>query len=433
MGAGASVNNPSLAEELQKPLDASDLTTPEAATEEVKRLRALLASESKNAEKFNERLTNACMGALVGNASCMPTEWFYLEDKWTAFLADADPLFYPKPSSIWFHDGTRTEEEYNKLVPCNMEYVLKWCTLEGTSYPGHYKFGSCCPTGEVMLGMLSLLAKKDPKASVDGMEWAKDMQAYYKAYTGRPSHSMTEFLKNMDGPGEEAPGADVPEEEAKKAEEAKQAALEKQTVWPKMGADNTMAECFAKIVPAVMRYGRGGLDLLLKNVEVIVRTQQNCADSKAVLVSQFLAQMLFLVAGGTGVKDAYAATCKTSPTMSSEVIQKAVEFVNGSLDKPLIDCAKAYGTSVHGEEKHFIAKGCMNPHAFILVLNSCLRNTSFEDAMRENARVSGDSSERGIAIGAILGAASESGIPEALLAKCTDAENTKALAQVLLA
>ena len=53
--------------------------------------------------------------------------------------------------------------------------------------------------------------------------------------------------------------------------------------------------------------------------------------------------------------------------------------------------------------------------------------------MRENARVSGDSSERGIAIGAILGAASESGIPEALLAKCTDAENTKALAQALLA
>ena len=78
MGAGASAQNSNGAfssavveEELKKPEDGSDLQL-ENAKEEVVRLRKLLQQQL-----IQERLGNAAMGSLVGNASAMPVEWFY--------------------------------------------------------------------------------------------------------------------------------------------------------------------------------------------------------------------------------------------------------------------------------------------------------------------------------------------------------------------
>ena len=112
MGAGASAQNSNVAfssavveEELKKPEDGSDLQL-ENAKEEVVRLRKLLQQQL-----IKERLGNAAMGSLVGNASAMPVEWFYNRDHLKKLLGDSDAISTQNRPAYFFTVTLRRQRQ----------------------------------------------------------------------------------------------------------------------------------------------------------------------------------------------------------------------------------------------------------------------------------------------------------------------------------
>ena len=215
-------------------------------------LEAGFTQEQIESYTRKKRVADAVMGALVANAASMPTQWFYDKNKLTEFVGEQDVLFFHKPSCFFFHDGTRTQEEHEKINEFHGATIAKAPTLSEASFPGHYTLGSNDPMGEVLVGMLKLVSTLPPKGLVNGDDVAKTYFAWQSAYTGRFSYSMKEFAKNMSGPGEDVI------DEGEKAE-----ALSKM-VYPKCGADNTMTDNFTKVVACTLRYSEAPLELFLK-------------------------------------------------------------------------------------------------------------------------------------------------------------------------
>jgi ADP-ribosylglycohydrolase len=416
MGAGASSQ---LVRELERPLDASDVTSAEEAKAEVQRLRKLFAQEA-----HKDKIATAAMGALVGNASCMPTEWFYLDENLKKLVGDEDILFFKTPSCVFFSGGERSDEEYAKLAELQPNYGL---TNEQSSFDGRYQLGDLCPTGEVLFDLLPLVSALPHDAELDGMVIAKMYYDWQLQYTGRLNHSQQDFAKNMSGDLEFAKktlGKDDATEEEIQAE-----ATKKQTTFPFMGADNTMAECYVRVILAMLRYGSdpaGPSDLFFKNLETMVRALQNCAESKAVLTAIFMSRVLFGVLAGQSTDDAFNAACDAHK--DNAMITAAVDFVKANREKDCYEAINLYGASVCANEayKKFVGRGCMGPHAMICSLFLVLKGNDYETTMRENAWVGGDSSQRAIIIGAIC-AARDGAVPAALESKFTHAKAARKL------
>ena len=155
----------------------------------------------------------------------------------------------------------------------------------------------------------------------------------------------------------------------------------------------------------------------------MIRFQQNSSDSKAVLTGLFLGRMLYKVVHGSTVKDAFedaANNCK------DEVTSQAVEFVRTNLGKPICEALDAYGVLVHGENKAILGHCCMNPHGFVRVLLTVLKDgIDYTSAVRENIFACGGNCEAAIMIGSLL--AVKAGVPEELAAKYNLATEMRSL------
>ena len=374
-------------------------------------LAAGFSQEQIDRYSRRRRVADAVMGALVANAASMPTQWFYDLEKLKEYVGEEELLFFPKPSCFFFHDGTRTQEEHDKINEYHGATIAKAPSLAEASFPGHYALGETCPMGELLMGMIEVVATFPPNALVNGNDVAKKYFAWQKTYTGRQSYSMKEFAKNMAGPNEDI------------VDEAEKATALAKMSYPDCGADNTMTENFAKVVACTLRFSELPLELYLQNLEILIRFQQNSADSKAVLTGLFLGRMMYKLLEGATIKDAFeesAALC------TDEVTTKAVEFVRANVATPTFEALDAYGVLMHGEAKAILGHCCMNPHGFVRVLLVVLKaDLDFAGAVRENILACGGNCEAAIMVGALLAAAS--GVPDDLAAKFTRAAEARAL------
>ena len=437
MGAGASAQNSNVAfssavveEELKKPEDGSDLQL-ENAKEEVVRLRKLLQQQL-----IKERLGNAAMGSLVGNASAMPVEWFYNRDHLKKLLGDSDAIFYPKPSCLFFHSNSEEAKANWTRVHTTLGFDPMYnYTVDKAAYPGCYdKTGDLCPSGEIsMYDFKHANTLDQAKPIEDPMALAKLYYDAFQQHKGYKPHSLKDFCLHYEGkphPIKEEEGDD----EAKIAEKTKAAAekAELQKTYPNIGADNTMAECNAKLMPCLTRFGLNeDEEFIINNLKTMVHLMYNCDYLKAVKTTRFYARVILrIVKQGKSIVEAIEEVAALPENQEDPEnkgsIKFSYDFVKKHLDKPVQESQHEHGLLMFGKpEKAMISLGCMNPHAFVATMSICLKCKSMEEALRENAMLNGDCSSRAIAIGAIFGAAE--GVPEKFMNKLTRRDEAKQL------
>lgn len=188
--------------------------------------------------------------------------------------------------------------------------------------------------------------------------------------------------------------------------------------YPDSGADDKQAQCFGKVPVAVLRYKADGVDVVLKNLEVLVRTHQNT--DLAVDSATVLARLLLNVIDGQSIADAWSSAKEHLP----DSLKDAVSLVEKSLDKSAYDMLMAYGATQY-PDKPMMALSCLNPQAFMGALHSILTAKSYEEGVKANLTAWGDNCSRGTAVGAILGAAY--GVPESYSAKFNGKDRVVAL------
>ena len=428
MGAGASAQNNSaltfssavVEDEMKKPGDGSDIQL-DGAKDEVIRLRKLLKQQLAK-----ERLGNAAIGSLVGNASAMPLEWFYNRDHLMKILGDTEPLFFPNPSCLFFHsDSEEAKANWTKVHTTMGFDPLYGYTVDKAAFPGHYdKTGDLCPSGEMSFMALKAVASLDPTKPIeDPMALAKLYYDAFKQHKGYKPHSLKHFVMHYEGtphPIKEEEGDD----EAKIAEKTKAAAekAELQKTYPNIGADNTMAESNGKIMPCLTRFGlNDDEEFIINNLATMVRLHYNCDYLKAVKVTRFFARVILRIAKeGKSIVEAIEEVAALPENQEDPEnkgsIKFSFDFVKKHLEKSVLESQDEHGLLMFGKpEKVYISRGCMNPHAFVATISICLKCKTMEEALRENILLNGDCSSRAIAIGAIFGAAE--GVPEKLLNK----------------
>jgi len=297
------------------------------------------------------------MGALVGDAACMPAHWNYDRQKLLEILGEKKdtPEYFETPS----------------------------CPFYGPKdFPGHYSTGQLSPYGEQIFGMLSLVSAL-PEGPLQGPEFAVSFQQWFSSYKGRVDHATKDFLQKM--------------------EEGK--------TYPDCGADDNQGQCFGKVPLAVGKW-KSSSDME-KNLEVMVTAHQNhdMARDCALVVARLL-QIIVDTDGFVTVGEAWSKLKEASGVPPS--LSDAVTRVEASLSKPTHEMLLEYGEET-APGKAFMGLSCANPQAFMGVLHAALNATSFESGVRATLLAGGDNCSRATAVGALLGAVY--GVPEEWKAK----------------
>jgi ADP-ribosylglycohydrolase len=205
--------------------------------------------------------------------------------------------------------------------------------------------------------------------------------------------------------------------------------------WPSCGADDSQANCFARLVPVTILYA-GSAQREAKVEEAIRVTQNNPTAVKfglcgsgilnSVLLGKTIGEALADAKANADdeLRDAFtrAETVARGQNLSDFLGELSKEMMKGQEDSPSYTL-KARSCALPGS---FIA-----PVRLLSAVDGPPGDLAFQEAVRANILAAGDTCSRALLLGAIMAAAAGS-VPHSWVAKCKFAAKVEAAAQDLL-